>query len=104
MKRKTLKRSTAETNGAGREASGRFGAGNKFGLGRPQSQVQKLREAIVACVTPEDVVGVIQKLVQLAKSGDVNAAKVLLDRAVGRVPFAVIQLEDDVYDPDEKFA
>jgi len=46
--------------------------------------VAKLRAAILAAVTPEDIDAIIRALVHRAKGGDMAAAKELLDRAVGK--------------------
>jgi hypothetical protein len=77
----------------GRDASGRFAKGNPGGPGPAfPRRVAELRAAILDAVTPADVIDVIRALVKAAKSGDVAAAKVFLDRVLG-TPLAVDVLE-----------
>jgi hypothetical protein len=72
-------------NGTGRTPGGRFAPGNPGGPGNPHAAtVAKLRAAILAAVTPEDIDGIIRALVHRAKGGDLGAAKELLDRAIGK--------------------
>ncbi len=85
----------------GRTEGGRFGPGNKAACGSRQAHLQKLRRAIIDCVTPSDVVDVIAAMLTAAKSGDCVAAKFLFDRVFGRVqadadfPEDEIELTDD---------
>jgi len=73
------------TNEAGRTPGGRFAPGNRGGPGNPHgATVAKLRAAILAAVTPEDIDAIIRALVHRAKGGDMAAIKELLDRAIGR--------------------
>jgi len=73
------------TNEAGRTPGGRFATGNRGGPGNPHgATVAKLRAAILAAVTPEDIDAVIRALVHRAKGGDMAAIKELLDRAIGK--------------------
>ncbi|MCE5302848.1 MAG: hypothetical protein LLF97_07030 [Planctomycetaceae bacterium] len=80
-----MKKAAPSTNGPnGRDAHGRFAKGNAGGPGNPFArQAQHLRGALFAAVTTADLKAVVTKLVQLAKGGDVQAAKVVLDRALG---------------------
>ena len=74
------------TNPNGRSSSGKFAAGNRFGKGNPHARrVQQLRTAILDAVTPDDVKAIVAGLIEAAKSGDVAAAKLLLDRCLGKV-------------------
>lgn len=76
--------SLAEINGRGQ--NGRFLPGNQLGKGNPHGvRVARLRSAVMKAVTPEEMRSVIRKLLELALAGDVHAAKVLLDRAIGPV-------------------
>ena len=72
--------------GAGRDpATGRFAAGWKGGPGNPHAkQVGRLRSAMLAAVSDKEMKAIVKKLVQLAKSGSVPAAKEVLDRCLGR--------------------
>lgn len=76
----------------GRDRRGRFGKGNKAGRGNPLAgRVQRLRAALIAAVKPQDLREVIAGLVTAAKAGDVQAAKLLLDRCCG--PAAALDVE-----------
>lgn len=48
------------------------------------SRVAKLRCAMLEAVTPEDMTAIIRKLVELAREGDVQAAKEVLSRTLGK--------------------
>ena len=74
---------TADTNG--RAGNGRFVKGNPGGPGNPHGgKVARLRSAILAAVTPEDIDAIVRAMVQRAKGGDMTATKELLDRAIGK--------------------
>lgn len=57
--------------------SGRFQPGNKMAAGRT-SRGQKLRAAILASISREDVQAITRTLIDQAKAGDQGAAKILL--------------------------
>jgi hypothetical protein len=73
------------TNGAnGRDARGRFAKGNTGGPGNPYAAAAaQFRAAIFAAVTAEDVRAIVKKMVELAKAGDLVAARLIFDRTVG---------------------
>ena len=74
------------TNGSKRTRAqnGRFLPGNPGGPGNPfAGKVAKLREAGWRAVKPAEVRKVYRKLLDLALSGDVPAARLLLDRLLG---------------------
>jgi hypothetical protein len=73
------------TNGSnGRDDRGRFAKGNAGGPGNPYAhRVATLRNTIVNSVSEEDLAGIIRGLVDSAKKGDVQAAKVVLAYTVG---------------------
>ncbi|MCA9233553.1 MAG: hypothetical protein KDA57_23135, partial [Planctomycetales bacterium] len=74
--------SPADSNG--RSKTGRFAPGNKFGKGNPLAKrAQKLRSALFAAVSEEDIEAIVAKLVAAAKNGDTIAAREVLDRTVG---------------------
>ena len=77
---------TPSPNGSnGRDAGGRFAKGNPGGPGNPlAAKVGRLREAAFDAVSEADMRAVLAKLVEQAKAGDIQAAKVLLDRCLGR--------------------
>ncbi len=69
----------------GRDERGRFAPGNPGGPGNPHAkQTGKLRSAMLKAVTEKDMRDVVMKLVELAKSGNVPAAREVLDRCLGR--------------------
>ncbi len=69
----------------GRDERGRVAPGNSGGPGNPHAkQTGKLRSAMLKAVTEKDMRDVVMKLVELAKSGNVPAAKEVLDRCLGR--------------------
>ena len=82
-----------QTTPAERDTKGRFTTGNRIGKGRPiGSKVDRLRRAMLSAVTPEDISEIIRVLVSLAKSGDLTAAKIVLDRVLGpSVPADLIE-------------
>jgi hypothetical protein len=70
----------------GRDNSGRFTQGNRFGRGNPNAKrVAQFRKALISAVSPIDIWQIIQALVEKAKQGDTIAAREVLDRTVGRV-------------------
>lgn len=76
--------STTGTNG--RSKGGQFAKGNRAASGNPHAQrAAKLRSAVLASVNSSDIKAVIRKLVEMAKGGDVQAMKLLLDRACGKL-------------------
>jgi hypothetical protein len=72
----------AFTNG---RVGGRFAPGNPGGPGNPHAkQVNQLRAALYAAVTPDDIRQIATVLLTRAKDGDVRAIKELFDRLIGR--------------------
>ncbi len=78
--------STKGPNGDGRDpATGRFRPGWRGGPGNPHvQQVANLRSALLGAVTAKDLKSIVTKLVKMAKTGNVVAAKEVLDRCLGR--------------------
>ncbi len=78
---------TPSPNGAnGRDGRGRFLPGNRGGPGNPHVvQVNQLRSALLRAVSPKDIRAVIRKLVKMATAGNIEAAKLLMDRCIGKV-------------------
>lgn len=84
----------------GRQAGGRFAAGNSYGRGNPHArQTAALREALLSAVTPDDVLDVVRSLLEQAKLGNVQAARELLDRTCGRVPMPVPEEQPKHWQP-----
>ena len=70
----------------GHDTTGRFAVGNTLGRGNPHAaQVARLRSAMLAAVSEDDMKATIGKLVEMAKGGDVAAIKLLFDRVLGKV-------------------
>ncbi len=68
----------------GRGAGGRFAKGNVGGPGNPHAQkVAQLRSALLRAVSSGDLRAVVKKLVEMAKAGDVQAAKLVIERCLG---------------------
>ena len=69
----------------GRDHFGKFLPGNGGGPGNPHARrAGKLRTALLKAVTEKDIRAVAKALVAAAKSGDIPAAKLLLDRVLGK--------------------
>jgi hypothetical protein len=80
---------TPPTNN-GRDARGRFAAGNAGGPGNPFArQVAKLRAALVQRVTEADIQHIAERLIVMAKSGDMAATKLLFLYVLGKPAEAV---------------
>jgi hypothetical protein len=85
--------------GNGQDARGRFTKGNKGGPGNPfNRRVARLRTLLLEIVTEEDLRGVLRKLVERAREGDVASARLLLTYLIGRPVDAV---DPDRVDLDE---
>jgi hypothetical protein len=84
---------STETNGSnGRRTDGTFAVGNRGGPGNPHSRrMHELRRELLDAVEPGTIKAVVDKLSELAKGGDIPAAKLLLDHAIGR-PTQAIEL------------
>ena len=68
-----------------RDSRGRFTQGNAGGPGNPLAgKISKLRAALIAAVTEEDVRDIASALITTAKGGDIRAIKELLDLTLGR--------------------
>jgi len=70
-------------------ANGSFKPGNPGGTGggnpRLKRQIQ-YQDAIKKAVKTKDIIDILKKLVEKAKRGDEAAAKIILDRVLGKVP------------------
>ena len=79
-----MTRPPSTTGDDGRVAGGRFGPGNKYAKGNPHARrVARLRAELLRTVTPAGLREVVRALLNQAKSGDVAAAKELLQRLLG---------------------
>ncbi len=69
----------------GRDAQGQFAKGWKGGPGNPHAKkVGQLRSALLDAVTVEDMRAIVRKLIELAKAGNIQAAREVLDRCLGK--------------------
>ena len=68
---------------AKRDRFGRFQPGTAAGPGRA-AHTQEHRAAMREAVTPEDVRNILGTLRDLALAGDINAARLVLDRVIGK--------------------
>lgn len=78
---------TPSPNGGngGRNERGQFVAGNPGGPGNPYARRSaELRRGLLEAVTLQDVQEIAEKLLELAKAGDIDAARLLLDRLLGK--------------------
>jgi hypothetical protein len=79
---------------AGRDRSGRFAKGNKFGPGNPFARkVAGLRSALLRKIDEEHIERVADQLLAMALEGDLAAIKIVLLYTIGRPAEAV--------DPDD---
>jgi hypothetical protein len=70
---------------APRDANGKFAVGNPGGPGRPRGRrVSELRAAAEEAITPEVIRAVMKKVSLQALQGNLAAARILLERTLGR--------------------
>ncbi len=80
----------AQADSVGRDARGRFAAGNMGGPGNPFARrVARYRKALHQCASIEDMKEIGRQLVTKAKTGDLAAIKLLLQYQVGK-PAAMV--------------
>ncbi len=78
-------RDDATTTDEGRDARGRFTAGNRGGPGNPFARrVAHLRSIVLECVTDQDMRDIVNQLVVIARLGDLAAIKLLFQYALGK--------------------
>jgi hypothetical protein len=74
----------------GRDSRGRFAKGNRGGTGNPFARrVARLRTLLLEIVSEDDLRGVLAKLVERARTGDVAAVRLVLNYLIGRPVDAV---------------
>jgi len=72
-------------NGDGRRSDGTFGPGNKLAKGNPLNRkAQVLRSAYIRAVSKADMRAIVAAVLTAAKAGDIQAAKELCDRVMGK--------------------
>jgi hypothetical protein len=83
---------TDDTHGNnGRAPGGTFAPGNKFGRGNPSiMKMHALRNAMLDAVPMDRLKVIIERTVQLAEGGDLEAVKILLAYAIGKPPATVL--------------
>jgi hypothetical protein len=70
---------------SGHDSRGRFTKGNKGGPGNPFArQAAQMRKVLLECVSEDDLRLMMQRLVEKAKEGDLQALRLVLAYAVGR--------------------
>jgi hypothetical protein len=81
----------AETGEAGRQADGRFAAGNVANpKGNPgNGKAVHFRALLANATTDEEFLSVWRAVLDKAKGGDMKAAEIVLDRIAGKVPQAM---------------
>ena len=68
-----------------RGKDGKFLPGNQAGRGNPHAQrAQQLRSALFKAVGPADLKKIIKAMIEAAIGGDVQAARLILDRVLGQ--------------------
>lgn len=88
------------TDDNGRGTNGRFLPGNRIATGNPIArQAQQLRCALMEAVKPDDLTRIVARLIALAEAGDVQAAKLILDRVLG--PPVPIDVEERISQLEE---
>lgn len=95
-----------------RGANGQFLAGNRAARGNPHAKrVNQLRSAFFRAVSRDDIAAVVQKVVESARAGDLGAAALLFQYAIGKpqqddnrngstVPLYIIAPSDFLKDRD----
>lgn len=70
----------------GRDEAGRFAVGNSGGPGGSPyaKRCAQLRQALIEAVAEEDIRNIVMALVRQAKTGDVQSARLLFDRLMGK--------------------
>src|SRR5262249_29749638 len=82
------------SSSSGRDAGGRFAKGNPGGPGNPYTrQTAQLRQAVLETMNETEIRLITQKLLTLAREGDIQAIKLVLAYAVGK--------PQNVVNPDE---
>ena len=69
----------------GRQTNGRFATGNPGGPGNPNASLTaKLRQVMLECLSEADLALIFKALIEKAKEGNVQAAKMVLHYTVGK--------------------
>ena len=86
-RRRARKAKRSVSTGLKRNAkTGRFVKGTSGGPGNPQlQQLAEYKRVVREAVTPKQLIAVLRTLLEKARGGDILAAKILLDRTLGKV-------------------
>ncbi len=76
------------TDNTGRDANGRFTAGNPGGPGGARRRPSDLRRAAEEAITPEHVQAMMRKAMRMALEGNLSAMRFVMERTTGRAPEA----------------
>ncbi len=74
------------TDNTGRDANGRFTAGNPGGPGGARRRPSDLRRAAEEAITPEHVQAMMRKAMRMALEGNLSAMRFVMERTTGRAP------------------
>lgn len=75
----------------GRDANGRFAAGNQGGPGGPRRRASELRRAAEEAITPEHVQAMIRKAARMGLEGNLAAMRLVMERTCGRAAEAPVE-------------
>jgi hypothetical protein len=93
----------------GHDGKGHFTAGNQGGLENPCiKSAAETRAAMMVAVSQDDLRAIVRALVKKAKMGDTEAARLVLERLIGK-PLASVKVEEVTPEarpmtPEEAFA
>lgn len=73
-----------EANVEGRDARGRFTAGNSGGPGGARRRACELRAAAEEAVSPEHIQAMVRKAMRMALEGDLGAMRFVSERVIGK--------------------
>lgn len=86
----------------GRNGTGQFTSGNKYGKGNPHSaRVAALRTAVMDSISPATAKKLVKSLVSQAMAGDLAAAKIILPYLIGQ-PATSKELENEIIAESEQ--
>jgi hypothetical protein len=80
-----MTKATPDPNRAKRDPKGRYLPGTAPGPGNPHAaHVHALKQAIYKAITPAALLPVLKKMLALATAGDIAAARLILEYAIGK--------------------
>lgn len=82
------------TSNHGRDPRGRFSHGNAGGRGGPRRRAAELRRAVEEAVSPDHLVALIRKVTRMGLEGNLNAARLVLERVCGRAAEAPAEAQE----------